>query len=42
MSEEYVTIIPQLLVEHEQTLLRDWMESQRKSGILRSGPESTC
>jgi rsbT co-antagonist protein RsbR len=26
-----------LLAENEQTLLRDWMESQKKSGALRSG-----
>src|ERR1700741_3483611 len=37
MSEEHATIIPQLLAENEQTLLRDWMESQKKSGALRSG-----
>jgi rsbT co-antagonist protein RsbR len=37
MSEEHATIIPQLLAENEQTLLRDWMESQKKSGTLRSG-----
>ncbi len=37
MAEEHTTIIPQLLAENEQTLLRDWMESQRKSGALRSG-----
>jgi rsbT co-antagonist protein RsbR len=37
MAEEHATIIPQLLAENEQTLLRDWMESQRKSGALRSG-----
>jgi rsbT co-antagonist protein RsbR len=37
MAEEHPTIIPQLLAENEQTLLRDWMESQKKSGLLRSG-----
>jgi rsbT co-antagonist protein RsbR len=37
MSEEYVTIIPQLLEENEQALLRDWMESHERSGVLRSG-----
>jgi rsbT co-antagonist protein RsbR len=37
MAEEHPTIIPQLLAENEQTLLRDWMESQKKSGVLRSG-----
>jgi rsbT co-antagonist protein RsbR len=37
MSEEYVTIIPQLLAENEQALLRDWMESHERSGVLRSG-----
>jgi rsbT co-antagonist protein RsbR len=37
MAGEDATIIPQLLAENEQTLLRDWMESQKKSGALRSG-----
>jgi rsbT co-antagonist protein RsbR len=37
MAEGHATIIPQLLAENEQTLLRDWMESQKKSGALRSG-----
>jgi rsbT co-antagonist protein RsbR len=37
MAEQHPTIIPQLLAENEQTLLRDWMESQKKSGVLRSG-----
>jgi hypothetical protein len=37
MSEEHATIVPQLLAENEQTLLRDWLESQKKSGALRSG-----
>jgi len=37
MAEEHATMIPQLLAEHEQTLLRDWMESQKKSGALRGG-----
>jgi rsbT co-antagonist protein RsbR len=37
MAEDHPTIIPQLLAENEQTLLRDWMESQKKSGVLRSG-----
>ena len=37
MAEEQATIIPQLLAENEQTLLRDWMESQKKSGALRGG-----
>jgi hypothetical protein len=32
MAEEHPTIIPQLLAENEQTLLRDWMESEKKSG----------
>ena len=37
MAEEHATIIPQLLAENEQALLRDWMESQKKSGALGSG-----
>jgi rsbT co-antagonist protein RsbR len=37
MAEQHSTIISQLLAENEQTLLRDWMESQKKSGALRSG-----
>src|SRR5262249_32061964 len=37
MAEEHATIIPQVLAENEQALLRDWMESQKKSGALRSG-----
>jgi len=37
MAGEHATIIPQLLAENEETLLRDWMESQKKSGALRSG-----
>jgi rsbT co-antagonist protein RsbR len=37
MAEQHPTIIPQLLAENEQTLLRDWMESQKKSGALRGG-----
>jgi rsbT co-antagonist protein RsbR len=37
MAEQHPTIIPQLLAENEQTLLRDWMESQKKSGGLRGG-----
>jgi rsbT co-antagonist protein RsbR len=37
MAREHATIIPQLLAENEQTLLRDWMESQKKSGALCSG-----
>ena len=37
MAGERATIIPQLLAENEQTLLRDWMESQKKSGALRGG-----
>jgi rsbT co-antagonist protein RsbR len=36
MAKEDVTIIPQLLAENEQALLRDWMESHEKSGVLRS------
>ena len=30
-------IIPQLLAENEPALLREWMESQKKSRALRSG-----
>ena len=37
MTEGHATIIPRLLAENEQTLLRDWMESQKKTGALRSG-----
>ena len=37
MAGEHATIIPQLLAENEETLLRDWMESQKKSGALRAG-----
>jgi hypothetical protein len=39
MAEEHPTIagIPRLQAENEQALLRDWMESQKKSGALRSG-----
>jgi len=37
MAEGHATLIPQLLAEHEQELLRDWMEFQKKSGTLRSG-----
>src|SRR5215469_10536491 len=37
MAGEHATIIPQLLAENEETLLRDWMESQKKSGALRGG-----
>ena len=37
MAGEHATIIPQLLAENEETLLRDWMESQKKFGVLRSG-----
>ena len=37
MAGEHATIIPQLLAENEQALLRDWIESQKKSGALRSG-----
>jgi rsbT co-antagonist protein RsbR len=37
MAEEPSAIIPQLLAEDEQALLRDWVESQKKSGALRSG-----
>ncbi len=40
MAEEYATIIPQLLKENQQTLLRDWTDSQKKSGALRSGQMS--
>jgi rsbT co-antagonist protein RsbR len=34
---EHTMIIPQLLAENEPALLREWMESQKKSGALRSG-----
>ena len=34
---KHATIIPQLLAENEPALLREWMESQKKSGALRSG-----
>ena len=37
MAGEHATIIPQLLAENEETLLRDWIGSQKKSGALRSG-----
>jgi rsbT co-antagonist protein RsbR len=37
LVEEHATIIPQLLAEHEQALYSNWMESQKKSGALRSG-----
>jgi rsbT co-antagonist protein RsbR len=37
MVEQHATIIPELLVENEQVLLRDWMEAQKKSGALRNG-----
>jgi rsbT co-antagonist protein RsbR len=37
MAEERSAIIPQLLAEDEQALLGDWIESQKKSGALRSG-----
>jgi rsbT co-antagonist protein RsbR len=37
MAGEDATIIPQLLAENEQTLLRDWMELHEKSGVLHSG-----
>jgi hypothetical protein len=37
MAGEHATIIPQLLTENQQALLRDWIESQMKSGALRSG-----
>jgi hypothetical protein len=37
LAEEHSTIIPQLLAEDEQTLIRDWLKSQKKSGALRSG-----
>ncbi len=35
MPEEHTTILPQLLADNEQALLRDWMASQKKSGALR-------
>ena len=37
MAGEHATIIPQLLAENEETLLRDWIGSQKKSGALRAG-----
>src|SRR5215831_19681644 len=37
MAGEHATIIPQLLAENEETLLRDWIGSQKKSGALRTG-----
>ena len=37
MARAHPTIIPQLLAENEETLLRDWMASQKKSGVLRGG-----
>jgi rsbT co-antagonist protein RsbR len=37
MAGEHATIIPELLAENEETLLRDWMESLKKSGALRGG-----
>jgi rsbT co-antagonist protein RsbR len=37
MAEDHATIIPKLLAENEQPLLREWVESQKKSGALRSG-----
>ena len=37
MAEGHATIIPQLLADNEQTLLRDWIGSQKKSGALRAG-----
>src|SRR5262249_202183 len=37
MAGEHATIIPQLLAENEEPLLRDWIGSQKKSGALRAG-----
>jgi rsbT co-antagonist protein RsbR len=37
MAEQHATIIPQLLAENEQVLLRDWIKSQKQSGALRTG-----
>jgi rsbT co-antagonist protein RsbR len=37
MAEQRATIIPELLTENEPALLRDWMETHKKSGALRSG-----
>ena len=37
MAVGHATIIPQLLAESEQVLLRDWMQFQKQSGTLRSG-----
>jgi rsbT co-antagonist protein RsbR len=34
---KHAMIIPQLLAENEPALLREWMDSQKKSGALRSG-----
>ena len=37
MTKEHSTIIPQLLAENEQVLLRGWIDAQKKSGALRGG-----
>jgi rsbT co-antagonist protein RsbR len=37
MAEDHATIIPKLLAENEHALLHGWIESQKKSGALRSG-----
>jgi rsbT co-antagonist protein RsbR len=40
MAEGHATIIPRLLADNEQALLRDWVASQKKSGALGSGQVS--
>jgi rsbT co-antagonist protein RsbR len=37
MTKEHATIIPQLLAENEQVLLRGWIDAQKKSEALRGG-----
>lgn len=37
MAKSRATILPQLLQEHERTLLADWLESQKTAGALSSG-----
>jgi rsbT co-antagonist protein RsbR len=37
MRAKNTTIIPKLLEQHEQTLLRDWLKAQTASGVLHSG-----
>ena len=37
MEAKRTTALPQLLKENEQSLLTEWLKSQKKSGALRSG-----